>query len=155
MTQYATQLLIGQQVTFTSKSSVDQTRYVGVLEALITYSLAPQFGDIVSYNADVQRADPSVGAPSTLTYFIVKLANGQPAPTTRVFSDAWVAPGSWDVIQAAEIFNFNIYDLTGGGAANILAVLKAAGYNAVQVTDPAALALTSALGTTSVAQTIV
>lgn len=155
MTQYVTQATIGQQVTFTSKNPTDATKYVGVVEGLITASLAPQYGDITSYNAAVQRADPTVGSLSSLSYFLITLSNGQATPTTRVFASDWISPGSFSVIQAATIYNFNIYDLPGNGVSSILSVLLAAGYNAVQVTDPAALALTSEQGTTTTVSTTV
>lgn len=154
MTVYATQALIGQQVTFTSKNPTDPTQYLGVLEAVINYALTPQFGDVTSYNAAVQKVDSTVGAVNTLTYFVIALSNGQATPTLRVFSDSWVANGSWSVVQAATIYNFNIYDLPSAGAAAILTLLQANGYNAVQVTDPAALALTSLQGTTTITSTV-
>lgn len=163
MTQYATQNLIGQNVTFTSKNVMDSTVYSGVIQGLINSNVAVGYGDIFSYNAAVQRSDSTVGAVNTLTYFLITLSNGQNTPTTRAFADAWISPGSFSVIDSANIYNFNIYDIpalvTGSGAstqtaaqrvAAIRAVLQAAGFNAVQVTDPAALALTSALGSTTV-----
>jgi hypothetical protein len=153
MTQYVTQSVIGQKVTFTSKNPVDATTYVGTVTAMLTYQLAPQFGDPTSYNAEVQRADPTVGATNTLTYFLITLDNGQDTQTTRLFADAWVSPGSFSVVQSAAIYTINVYDLIGSGIAGVITALQASGYNAVQVTDPAALALTQQQGTTTVAQT--
>ena len=148
-TLLVTESIINETVTFTSKNPTDPTVYKGVISGIITYGLSGNFGfDSVSYNAAVQRADPSVGAVNTLNYFIITLTNDQSQPTNRLFADEWIAPGSFSVIQNAAVFNFNIYDLPSTGSDQILNVLRAAGYNAVLVTPPSAAALQQGSTTT-------
>jgi hypothetical protein len=135
--------MLGQTVTFTSRNPTDPTVYKGIIAAPeITYALSGSFGfDSVSYNAAVQRAVPAVGDITTLSYFVITLTNGQTPPATRLFANDWIAPGSFSVIQQATVYNVNIYDLPAKGQAAILALLQAAGYNAVPVTTPSAAAL--------------
>jgi len=137
-----TEAIIGQTVTFTSKNPVDPTIYKGIVTGIITYALSGSFGfDQVSYSAAVQRADPTVGAITTLNYFIVTLTNNQPAPANRLFANEWISTASFSVITSATIFNLNVYDIPAHGLPAILAILQNAGYNAVQVTAPSAAAL--------------
>ena len=123
---------IAKTVTFTSKNLTDPTTYTGIVEGIVTYSLAGSFGfDMVAYNAAVQRADPTVGDPSTLNYFIITLANDQPAPQQQLFASEWIAPGSFSVIESATVYALQVYDLPANGLTALLGVLRAAGYNAV------------------------
>lgn len=145
-----TEAIMGETVTFTSKNPTDPTIYKGIISAIIAYSISGQFGfDSLSYNAAVQRADPTVGTIDTLNYFIITLTNDQPQPEVRLFANEWIAPGSFSVIQNATVYNFNIYDIPSRGQAAILSVLQAAGYNAVPVANPSAAALSQGSTTTT------
>ena len=139
MSILVTDAILGQTVTFSSKNPVDPTVYKGIISGIIAYSVAGTYGfDLLSYNAAVQRADPSVGDITILNYFIITLTNDQPQPAVRVFADEWISKGSFSVIQNATIYNINVYDLPSKGVNEIVSVLRAAGYNAVPVTTPSA-----------------
>lgn len=153
-TIYVTSAMIGEQIKFSSKNTTDATAYVGELVGLISADIAGSYGDITSYNAAVQKADPTVGALTALNYFLVKLNNGQTTPSIVVFANEWISPGSFAVVQNAQIYTVNVYDMPSTGVANILSVLQAAGYTAVQVTDPAILTLVAADNTTTTTATI-
>ena len=154
MTVFVTSNLINQKVSFISKNATDSSSYVGTIMGMVSYAIAGTYGDVVSYNAAVQKADNTVGNANTLNYFLIALDNGQTQPTIIVFADEWIANGSFDVIQQAAIYTFNIYDIPAKGLAQIQAVLQSSGYNAVQITDPNVLALAQAQGTTTVVNTV-
>lgn len=125
---------VGNTVTFTSKNPTDPTIYKGVVSGIVTYALSGTFGfDAVSYNAAVQRVDPTVGTVDTLNYFIITLTNNQPQPSNRLFCNEWIAPGSFSIIQNATVYTVNIYDIPATGINQIQSVLRAAGYNSVLV----------------------
>ena len=153
-TQYVTSSILGNQVSFTSKNSTDATSYVGEIVGMISADIAGSYGDITSYNAAVQKADNTVGAINTLHYFLLKLSNGQTTPSIIVFANEWVADGSFSVVQNAQIYTINVYDMPSNGVSSILSVLRAAGYNAVQVTDPAILNLVTQNNTVTTTTTI-
>lgn len=143
------QAVIGETVTFTSKNPVDPTVYKGIITGIITPALATTFGfDSVSYNAGVQRADPTVGSISVLNYFVITLTNNQPAPANRLFANEWIAAGSFSVIQSATVYNINVYDIPATGLNSIITVLRSAGFNAVPVTAPSGAALSQGSTTT-------
>lgn len=126
--------IVEKTVTFSSKNPVDPTTYKGVITAIISYAITGSFGfDILSYNSAVQRVDPAVGNIPTLHYFLITLNNDQPNPTTRVFCNEWISPGSFSVIQDTTVFSVDIYDIPNNGGDAIIALLRANGYNAVLV----------------------
>lgn len=127
----------GETVTFSSKNPTDPTIYKGVISGIVTYGISGLFGfDILSYNAAVQRADNSVGTVDALNYFIITLTNDQPAPSVRIFANEWIANSTFSIIQNATVYNINVYDVPLKGLANILTVLRAAGFNAIPTTNP-------------------
>lgn len=139
---------INQQVTFTSKNTTDPTSYTGQVMGAISYALAGNYGDVVSYTAAVQRADSSVGDANTLNYFLIALSNGQAQPTIVVFADEWISPGSFSVVQQKAVIPINVFDMPSAGADAIITLLRANGYNAVLIADPAK-SLAIAQGTTT------
>lgn len=132
-----TETHIGRTVTFTSKNPTDPTTYTGVVTGVIAYAMAPVFGfDMVSYNAAVQRVDPTAGDIDALNYFVISLANNQPQPALRLFTSEWIAPASFSVIDQATIYRLDVYDIPAKGLPEIVTVLRAAGFNATLATIP-------------------
>jgi hypothetical protein len=131
-----TETAIGQTVTFRSKNPTDPTSYRGIVSGIITYALSGSFGfDSVSYNAAVQRADPTVGDITILNYFVITLENNQVGTANRLFADEWISPGTFSIIQNATVYKLDVYDLPQNGLNTLLGVLSAAGYNAVVSTS--------------------
>lgn len=126
--------MLNKTVTFQSKNTNDPTLWKGVLTGVVDYTAAINYWDVVSYNAAVQKADPSVGDPTTQTYFLLSLTQNN-ITTTYAFSPAWVSDGTFDVLQPATIYTIDVYDLPVGGEQQIITLLKANGYNAVQHTS--------------------
>ena len=138
MTDTITSALVDKEITFLSKNTSDLVKWTGVLAAIVNYNIATQFGDVVSYNAAVQKADPTVGDVSTLNFFIVTLASGTGTTSSQIFAEEWITAGSFAVINAANIININVYDTTTSDPTNLLALLKSNGYTAsvVSITMP-------------------
>ena len=88
-------------------------------------------GDVLSYNAAVQQSDPTVGDASTNTYFVISLDNASGQSITQIFSDAWVADGSFSIIDDIAMYTISVYDIPNLGKNAVLNVLRAAGFAAI------------------------
>ena len=131
MTVYVTADLNEKKVTFQSKNTTDLTKWTGVIYGVITYQMAQQMMDVVSYNAAVQKADPTVGDVSTLHFFVLHVSSQDSQTATYVFANEWISSGTFSVIQDANILHIDVYDPTTNDPATILALLKSNGYTAV------------------------
>jgi hypothetical protein len=111
MTLTVTSALVDSEVKFQSKSQSDPTEWSGVIIGVGDYRIAQTYTDIVAYNSDVQKADPTVGDYNTLHYFILKLDN-QAATAYYAFAQEWVDEGSFVVVQNSTIFHIDVYSST-------------------------------------------
>ena len=128
MTIYVTDAMLGQEITFQSKSTTDTTVWTGVVESTqMTYTAASRVWDIEAYNSEVQKADPTVGDYTTLHYFQVAVSNGSTATTIYTFANEWIS--TFALIQAQNVIHVDIYS-PSTDTTTLLALLQSNGYTA-------------------------
>ena len=131
MQQYVNSYYIGHMVSFQSKSTKDATTWRGKVDGIVSYNIARQYGDVISYNAAVQNSDPDVPNVEDLTYFVFALDNGEGDVQLRVFANEWILDSSFHILDEKVPIRVTVYDAPENDHANIITVLKAAGYTAV------------------------
>lgn len=124
----------GSTVTFTSKNPNDPTLYEGVVEGIVTESIAVAFSDLQSYNEAVILADSSVSTDtSDLTFFLLRLsaANTTTGKSTVIaFANEWITEGSISVLAQTTVYTIDVYDSSDTDASNIIQLLRNGGYKA-------------------------
>ena len=119
---------IGTMVTFRSKNANDTVVWQGTLEGIVTYSVARAYLDPRSYNEAVRQTDNTVSSDvTTLTYFIITVDNQASSPTTLVFADQWISPGSLAEISLGNQVTLIVTD-TKNNPQLIVSILANLGY---------------------------
>ena len=128
----------GKIVTFRSKSAtssipgvVDTVIWRGRVEGLVSYQIAKGYMDLVNYQSQIRKVDPSVPDIEDLDYFLITLDNQSATVQTIVFANEWIEAGSFAVIQDKSKYTIEVYDAPEGDPRDIINVLKTAGYKAV------------------------
>lgn len=128
----------GRTITFRSKSAtgtipgvVDNVIWRGRMEGLVSYQVAKNYMDLISYQNQILKVDPSIPAVEDLDYFLITLDNGSAVVQTIVFANEWIEPGSFAVIQDMKKYVIDVYDAPDGDVREVIALLKTAGYKAV------------------------
>lgn len=120
--------MIGQTVTFRSKNANDQILYEGTIDQLLSYKAASA-QDIVSYNAAVRQADPTVSVDLTsLHYFAIRLANTSGAQSVIYFAAEWIVSGSFVMEDLATVVTIEVYDTPSANHNLIVDLLTSGGY---------------------------
>ena len=124
----------GSTVTFTSKRTDDPTLYEGVVEGIVSDSIAQAFSDLQSYNEAVILADSSVPTDTDdLTFFLLRLTAANTttgASTVIAFANEWISPGSISVLAQTTIYTIDVYDSSDTDASTIIQILRNGGYKA-------------------------
>ena len=132
MTIYVNSDTINSKVSFTSKSSVDPVKWTGTVIGVLDYVAANQFGDLLAYNAAVQKIDPTVTDVTTLHYFIIRLdndSNETTTPLTQIFANEWIA--TFAIINAISEYRLGVLDMPNNGITAIQTLLQSAGYRTI------------------------
>lgn len=128
--------LMGRTVSFRSKNSSDTTVYSGVIDGVVSYNMASKMCDVISYNAAVRQADPTVSSdPTALNYFVIKLDNTTGPQTDYIFAVEWIVDGSWTLTDLATIVTIEVSDLPTADHTQILALLRSGNYNNCRITN--------------------
>lgn len=118
----------GTVITFRSKNPNNLVVYKGTLESIGTYRSIRSYMDPRSENEAVRQVDSSVSSDvTTLLYFLITVDNDATNPTTVVFANEWITPGSLNVVSLGNQVKLLIDDPNNDTQA-ILALLANAGY---------------------------
>ena len=118
----------GSVVSFRSKNPNDLVFWKGTLESIGTYRSIIGLGNPAPYNEAVRQSDPSVSSDLTnLTYFTITVDNDSSNPTTQVFANEWIQPGSLHQVALGNQITVKIDDPKNNTQA-ILSLLAGAGY---------------------------
>lgn len=129
-----TPLTIKRTCSFLSKNASDTTLWEGTIKAVeIDSDIAQMFStDIVSYNAAVRQADPTVSNDiTTLNFFLVEVTLSDGTSTQKMpFAIEWIADGSFQYTDTTTIFTLLVYAAAASDQDDILTTLRSAGYQA-------------------------
>lgn len=125
----------GSVISFRSKNPNDTTVWQGTLESIGTYRSIRSYLNPQSYNEAVRQSDPTVSSDVTdLTYFLITVDNQATQPTTMVFADEWVEPGSLNEVALGNQVTIRVSDPLNN-TQTILSLLASAGYASKVVTS--------------------
>lgn len=129
----------GQQCTFRTLHPIDAETYTGTIIGVgVDSEVAVNFTDIVSYNTAVRTADPGVSQDLTqLNFFIISRVNASGNTEKIAFAEEWVQPGSFQLISSKVKRIFTVYSTPDRSAKDIINVLRASGFTAVDSTPTA------------------
>lgn len=115
-------------ITFRSKNPVDTVLWKGTLIGTGIYEAIRSIMDPRAYNEAVRQVDNDVPSDVTLlNYFMIIVDNGATTPTTMVFAEEWLEPGSLAVINLANKVKLQVED-PFSNPQQILSILANAGY---------------------------
>ena len=118
----------GATIAFRSKRADDLVNWQGTLLGVMIYQAILPYGNPAPYNAAVRQADSSVSSDlTTLTYFLIKVDNDAVVPTTELFADEWIEPGSLIVTTLGNQVTILVQD-PENNPQKILSLLASGGY---------------------------
>lgn len=120
----------GSMVTFRSKNANDTVLWRGVVEMNRgTYKSIRNYTNPAAYNQAVRQTDPTVPSDeTTLNYFLITVDNNSSNPTTLVFAQEWIEPGSLVVITPGNKVTLQVDD-PNNNTNQIISILANAGYS--------------------------
>lgn len=120
-------------VEFRSKAANDNNVYHGRVIATANSDLAKSYGDIFTYNNNVQTVDPLVPNMDLLSFFIIKLmeplTDGTPKYLVAMASD-WILESTLKIISTDRVAIVKVYDVDANDSKQILDILRSSGFKA-------------------------
>lgn len=123
-------MALAQNISFRTKNANDNVLWKGNVKGFVDYTIARTMGDLTSYHTNILKADPTVGAVETLSYFVVELTDVEPdQQPVRVFAREWLEDGSFEILDEAAVRTLKIYDISTEDLDEVIELLQTKGYH--------------------------
>jgi hypothetical protein len=114
---------INDIVTFQTKAASDNNTYVGVILAMMNFSMAASFADVTAITNQV-KLDYDIPDATELNYFVLKNENGEQI----IIAKEWIIESTFFRINETGKLTLEIHDVTDDDKATIAGVLASNGY---------------------------
>jgi len=127
------QVANGDIIVFQSLATNDANNYRGQVVGFVKLDVAKGFGDVFTYNASVQTADPSVAAPELLDFMLIKLLETPSVGFGRdkyimPFATSWVSPATLEIIAVDKAAIIKVYEIDSANVQNLVDYMRAGGF---------------------------
>lgn len=124
---------IGNTISFKSKALNDNNNYYGQVVAFGTLDLAIGYGDMITYNNNVQAIDPTIPANDLLSFMVIKLLEqlpDQPSKYFIAFAKEWINEATLNIIAVDKVAMIKVYEVDVNNIQDVIDLLKSGGFKA-------------------------
>ena len=132
MSAQLTDIKLGSTISFQSKAVNDNNFYLGKVVGTATSITAVRYGDIYTYNTNVQSVDATVPAVELETFLIIQLLEpiDNSERYTIPFAEEWINLQTLKIITSERIAIIRVFDTDFANFQNVIDVLAKAGIKA-------------------------
>jgi hypothetical protein len=125
-------IVLGNTISFRSKSVSDNNYYHGIVLGVNDHELAKTYADIYTYNSNVQSSDHDVPEVELQSFLIIKLIDKIDDTTKYIipFSKDWINEESLVIHQTNNLAVINVYECNTSNGQDVINLLKANGFKA-------------------------
>lgn len=119
---------LNQVVRFKTLNPHDNVYHTGKVIAICGYELARMSDDIDVYYEEVARVLPTIGDKTTLTYWILAIAENDTVETRRAFAFEMIDKATLEVVEENTYTDIRVYDIDANKLNDVLGAIRALGY---------------------------
>ena len=122
------ELALNIEVSFKLRSTNDRQTWRGQIIGTVGFNVANVYNDILAVHSTMER-EVSVKEPVSLTYFLLKCADG----AIRPFAVDWVDEGTFGRTDNYTDLSLIVHNVNGVDTANILSTIRDLGFEVTVV----------------------
>lgn len=124
--------VIGDEISFKSKSASDLNNYRGKVLGITTVEVAKSYTDVFTYNSNVQAVDGNVPSTELLVFMLIKLLEPISGIDKYIipFAQEWILDATFDIINTASKVDITVFDADDTNSQSIIDLLRGGGFKA-------------------------